>query len=155
MKKEKEKKENSKRRRDSDSDYMSLSITPIAVMICSVIIPSTSGETHQTPGGGRGPGRLSGLRERHRVPSRPPHFFTAVRGRRVALGCVATSVLGYKSHSKAGLSTLARSLTHSQSFTVLHTPPTPPLPPLSLLLGVSYRRTEFSLSTGQIRRCAN
>lgn len=85
------------------------------------------------------------------MPMCPPHFFTAVRGRRVAFGCVATFVLGYKSHSVAGLSTL----TLSQSFSVLLTPPTPPFPPISLLLWVTYCRKESSLLTAEIRRCVN
>lgn len=36
----------------------------------------------------------------------PNHFFTAFCGQRVSFGCVATFVLGYKSHSVAGLNTL-------------------------------------------------
>lgn len=36
----------------------------------------------------------------------PNHFFTAFCGQRAAFGCVATSVLGYKSHSVAGRNTL-------------------------------------------------
>lgn len=84
----------------------------------------------------RGPSRLLSLYERCGAPMCPPHFFTAARGRRVAFGRVATFVLGYKSHSVAGLSTLAP----SQSFSVLLTPPTPSFPPLSLLLRVSYCR---------------
>ncbi len=111
-----------------------------------------SRQASQTPGAlwRRAGGSLS-LYERRWVPMWPPHFFTAVCGRRVAFGYVATFVLGYKSHSVAGLSTL----TPSQSFSVPLTPPTPPFPPLSLLLWVSYGGEESSLLTAEIRRCVN
>ena len=112
--------------------------------------PWHSRRTSQTPGAlWRGASRLLSLYECCWVPMCPPHFFTAVCGRWAALRCVATFVLGYKSHSVAGLSTL----TPSQSFSVLLTPPTPPFLLLSLLLWVSYCSKESSLLTAEIRRC--
>lgn len=95
-------------------------------------------------------GRLLSLYEFRWVPMCPPHFFTAVRGRIVAFGCVATFVLGYTwSHWVAGLSTL----TPSQSFSVLLTPPTPPFPPLSLLLWVSYSTKKNPLDSWDKEVC--
>lgn len=83
------------------------------------------------------------------VPMWAPHFFTQ---HAVGKRCVATFVLGYKSHSVAVLSTL----TPSQSFLCSsHSSHPSFFPPLSLLLWVSYCREESSLLTAEIRRCVS
>lgn len=99
-------------------------------------------------------GRLLSLYERFCccccwVPMWAPHFFTQ---HAVGKRCVATFVLGYKSHSVAVLSTL----TPSQSFLCSsHSSHPSFFPPLSLLLWVSYCREESSLLTAEIRRCVS
>lgn len=83
--------------------YPSSSFSVAAVMICSVIGPRSPKQMHQTPGAlWSRASRLLDLCKRCQEPMCPPHFSTAVRGRRVAFRCVATFVLGYKSHLKAG-----------------------------------------------------